>query len=476
MTDENWHRPVGQPSVQSSDPQHTNPGSVTWLTLRANTPADTTQPPEERAVWVRQTLAALSPWLPEPRSDTSSSPHPIRRGGRTAALAAMATIDPVAYARSRNHLDGAVTRLSPWLRHGVLSTAEVRDRALNCVKTPKDAEKLVSELAWRDYWQMVYASLGEGIFSDLETPAAPSRRPPLDTMPSDVLSGTTGMACIDAFVHQLHTTGFLHNHARMWLASWLVHARGVRWQAGAAWFLSHLLDADPASNTLSWQWVAGTFAAKPYIFNRENLERYAGGRFCEGCTLAGRCDLEGSYEDLSAAWFTGSSVERPRLKIPPAPAWQPTSPASVDRSAPTVVWLTLDSLAETSPAAAEHPLAPRVFLIDPAWLDRERPSRLRLQFILECLSEVGRLDFGVGPTAAGVAEAVGRHQAKRVAVATTPCPFVRQAAATIAAGHALDVVEGPQLTSSRRVTDLGRFSRYWSKVRGSAMQPGHAAG
>ena len=453
------------------DTHATAENSVTWLD-RAGGPTGQESSATRGDAWVETMLASLEPWLPVPPGSPCSEPRPVRRGGRAAALEAASRIDPGAYARTRNQLDGAITQLSPWLRHGVLSTAEVRDLAISRVAQPAEAEKLISELAWRDYWQRVYASLGEQIFHDLEPAAAVSRHTPSVQVPDDVLAATTGMACVDAFVRQLHCTGFLHNHARMWLASWLVHARGVRWQAGAAWFLSHLLDADPASNALSWQWVAGTFSAKPYIFNRENLERFSNGHFCQACQLAGHCDLEGSYEDLTAAWFTGMPEDRPRLTIRPAPEWLPASASAPRKPADPLVWLTLDSLAETSPAAAVYPAARRVFLIDPTWLARERPSRLRLRFILECLAEVGHLDLGVGPTAAGVAEAVRRHQADGIAVASTPCPFVRQSAAELAAAGCVEVITGPQLVDPRRIKDLGRFSRYWSKVRSSAMRSG----
>ena len=67
----------------------------------------------------------------------------------------------------------------------------------------------------------------------------------------------------------------LTNHARMWLASYVVHVRKVHWRAGADWLYAHLLDGDLASNHLSWQWVAGTGSHKPYLFNAENVARYA---------------------------------------------------------------------------------------------------------------------------------------------------------------------------------------------------------
>jgi deoxyribodipyrimidine photo-lyase len=78
----------------------------------------------------------------------------------------------------------------------------------------------------------------------------------------------------------------------------------VRWQAGAQWFLRHLLDGDPASNNLSWQWVASSFSHKPYFFNRGNLERYSNGSFCRSCALREQgCPFDASYEQLEAELF-----------------------------------------------------------------------------------------------------------------------------------------------------------------------------
>ena len=93
------------------------------------------------------------------RDDAASAVPDIATGGRKAAEAVLAKVDPRAYAASRNHLDGAVTRLSPYIRHGVLSLDEVRNAALASVGDPKQAEKFIQELAWRDYWQRIYLSL-----------------------------------------------------------------------------------------------------------------------------------------------------------------------------------------------------------------------------------------------------------------------------------------------------------------------------
>lgn len=230
------------------------------------------------------------------------------RGGPPAADERLGALEPKAYGRTRNHLDGKVSRLSPYLRHGVVSLAAVRDRALEAVAKPGDAYKFVFELAWRDYWQRVYAEIGEGVWDDRE---------PYKTgwaadeyardLPPDIPAGETGLMCIDSFAEDLAETGYLHNRARMYVAAYVVHWRRVAWQAGAAWFLLHLLDGDPASNNLSWQWVASAFGGKPYIWNRENLEKYSDGRYCRVCPRAsengGACPFEASYADLAARLF-----------------------------------------------------------------------------------------------------------------------------------------------------------------------------
>ncbi|CAA9572498.1 MAG: Deoxyribodipyrimidine photolyase [uncultured Thermomicrobiales bacterium] len=226
------------------------------------------------------------------------------RGGRAAAEATLAAVDPAAYALTRNTVTGRVTRLGPYLRYGVLSLAEVRDHAINAVRRRGDTSKLVQELAWRDYFARVYARIGDGIWDDREPlKTGHDARSYAAELPDDVRAGTTGLPCMDAFVRDLRETGYLHNHARLWLAAYLVHWRRVRWQAGAAWFLEHLLCGDPASNNLSWQWVASTFGHKPYVFNRENLEQYTEGAYCRTCPLYGRCDFEGTYDELSRRLF-----------------------------------------------------------------------------------------------------------------------------------------------------------------------------
>jgi len=245
----------------------------------------------------RQMEQYLRQQFPDASGDLSPVP-----GGNQAARAALAQFNPARYAATRNFLSGSVSRLSPYLRHGVLTLAEVLAQV-----TPggiKPVYKFVQELAWRDYWQRLYFSWGAGIWLDREPwKTGLTAEDYADELPDDITSAATGLACMDAFAATLVREGYLHNHARMWFASYVVHFRRIKWQAGARWFLTHLLDGDPASNNLSWQWVASTFASKPYIFNRENLERYTNGVYCEHCPSRSACPFQKSYEQLDAELF-----------------------------------------------------------------------------------------------------------------------------------------------------------------------------
>jgi deoxyribodipyrimidine photo-lyase len=190
-----------------------------------------------------------------------------------AARARIAAVRPAAYARTRNALDGAVTGLSPYLTHGFVSLTDVLTGV--AARHALDAQhKFVYELGWRAYFRHVWHHRGEGILGSLHAGLLPEDAY-LRELPADIRGGCTGVPVVDEAVRALYATGNLHNHARMWLASYTVHVRKVHWRAGADWLYSHLLDGDLASNHLSWQWVAGTGSSKPYLFNADNVARYA---------------------------------------------------------------------------------------------------------------------------------------------------------------------------------------------------------
>jgi deoxyribodipyrimidine photo-lyase len=162
--------------------------------------------------------------------------------------------------------------------------------------------KFIQELGWRDFWQRILTQSPEWAWNDVEVyKTGFTADDYADHLPDDIKRGETGVACIDAFIRELVGTGYIHNHTRMYVASYVVHFRRIKWQAGARWFLTHLLDGDLASNNFSWQWVASTFSHKPYIFNLENVQKYFG----TSVNTAPNANkiLASSYEDLEEKLF-----------------------------------------------------------------------------------------------------------------------------------------------------------------------------
>ena len=252
---------------------------------------------------------------------------------RAEALRRLARVDPRAYAASRNRLDGAVTGLSPWLTHGLVSLPEAA--AVISQRHPLSTrDKLVAEFGWREFFQQVATHAGDAILADMR-PTLPWSGRYASAVPADVREARCGVGAIDAAVRTLYATGYLHNHARLWLASYLVHVRKVHWRAGADWLWAHLLDGDLASNHLSWQWVAGSFSAKPYLFNAENVARFApAGDAAWDCTGT---VVDTDYEALEAlARGGGDAGPEPgasALEAAPEPALYAVPPES-DPSAP----------------------------------------------------------------------------------------------------------------------------------------------
>lgn len=172
-----------------------------------------------------------------------------------------------------------VSRLSPYIRHRLITETEVLSAVLGR-HSLQAAEKFVQEVVWRTYWKgwlemrpQVWAEYLAGLARILDQGRLAERL-------AEAEAGQTGIDAFDAWMHELTTTGYLHNHARMWAASIWIFTLRLPWEAGADLFLRHLLDGDPASNTLSWRWVAGLQTpGKHYLATAENIARYTEGRF-----------------------------------------------------------------------------------------------------------------------------------------------------------------------------------------------------
>ena len=167
------------------------------------------------------------------------------------------------------------SKLSAHLRFGEISPRTIWHRTQDAMaRNPdlaRDGEWFLRELGWRDF---SYHLLHH--FPSLPTePLRPAFSDfPWTSGPSAELTswqkGLTGFPIVDAGIRQLWQTGWMHNRVRMIVASFLVKELLIHWREGEDWFWDTLVDADPASNTASWQWAAGCGAdAAPYfrIFN-----------------------------------------------------------------------------------------------------------------------------------------------------------------------------------------------------------------
>ncbi len=224
---------------------------------------------------------------------------PELHGGRKAALAQLEQFRAKNYGR-RNHTDAPVSKLSAYLRHGVLSISEVAAYIRIHVQG-REGEEFLKQLTWREFFNLVLEQEGTAVFENLEEPKYAARWN--QTLPDDIKGGFTGLPCVDAWVDSLTLTGYLHNHERLWFAAYTVHFRKIDWKAGYDFFREYLLDGDIASNALSWQWVASTFSHKPYFMNKENIAKFSSNQWCGTCKAV--CPFNKSYADLEQQLFGG---------------------------------------------------------------------------------------------------------------------------------------------------------------------------
>lgn len=225
---------------------------------------------------------ALDDWALEPRKpDWAGGLRATWQRGEAGARERLATFlneELAGYAAVRDRPDRDQTsRLSPHLRFGEISPRQVWHAAQMARETaesrrPNDAdiEKLLSELGWREFSYHLLARHPDLATRNLQSQFDAMR---WRTDPAALAAwqrGQTGYPLVDAGMRQLWQTGWMHNRVRMVVASFLVKHLLIDWRLGEAWFWDTLVDADPASNPASWQWVAGCGAdAAPFfrVFN-----------------------------------------------------------------------------------------------------------------------------------------------------------------------------------------------------------------
>jgi deoxyribodipyrimidine photo-lyase len=156
------------------------------------------------------------------------------------------------YERLHDQLEGSTSQLSAWLRFGCLSARELIERA----GRGSGAEAFIRQLCWRDFFAQVMAARPDSAGSDY--------RPRGDRWNNDTDAldawkhGLTGFPIVDAGMRQLAREGYMHNRARLIVASFLTKDLYLDWRDGAQHFWDLLLDGDLPNNVLNWQWVAGT--------------------------------------------------------------------------------------------------------------------------------------------------------------------------------------------------------------------------
>ena len=196
---------------------------------------------------------------------------------------------------------GHVSLLSPYLRHRLIDETEVLSQVL-AEHSQSEAFKFVQEVFWRSYWKgwleqrsLLWPEYQQQLPGILQRQTQ-NRRQSDDY--NAAVNGATHIALFNEWCEELVRTGYLHNHARMWFASIWIFTLKLPWQLGADFFVRHLMDGDPASNTLGWRWVAGLHTAgKSYLATAKNIKT------CAQARLAGRSDQELGLNKLATSTF-----------------------------------------------------------------------------------------------------------------------------------------------------------------------------
>lgn len=232
------------------------------------------------------------------------------------------------YARDRNKVvpgHAAVSRLSPAIRHRLIDGLELTRLAMAAWPVGR-IEKWLQEIWWRQYWKGWLGGRPE-VWSSYRQRLEQSWSQEILARAAAIEAAEAGNPIIDGFSRELSETGYLHNHARMWIAAWWIHQERLPWELGAAWFFRHLLDGDPAANTLSWRWVAGLQTpGKTYLARRSNLEKYLDPEW-----LAARADGLAAFEAPEAL------LPEPPVLSPPGSFPEPAY--GIDDCVATGLWI-----------------------------------------------------------------------------------------------------------------------------------------
>lgn len=291
-------------------------------------------------------------------------------------------INPEKYAKTRNFLNGHITYLSPYISRGVISVKQIMETVINNGFTISQSEKLIQELAWREYYQRVWQAKGNHIWDDLKQPQPDVQHKQL---PLALTEASTGIQVIDDQITNLYSSGYLHNHIRMYLASIVCNIGKAHWKEPAKWMYYHLFDGDVASNNCSWQWVAGSFSAKKYYCNQENINKYT------NVQQVGTY-LDYSYEQLVDLKVPNQLISTSKLflntKLPA------TKLPIIDTNIPTLLYNSYN----LDPKWRENENVNRVLILEPSHFNNYPVSENVLNFMLELAKNIKGIQVFCGET------------------------------------------------------------------------------
>jgi hypothetical protein len=155
-----------------------------------------------------------------------------------------------------------------------LSEEDVIKKTLSINSFTK-TEKFIQEIYWRTYWKG-WLEHRPDVYDDYLTEKNELLKNLSNTSKyQEAINGETHLTFFNDWIKNLKEDGYLHNHVRMWFASIWIFTFDLPWQLGANFFMENLLDGDPASNTLSWRWVAGIQTkGKHYLARKNNIIKY----------------------------------------------------------------------------------------------------------------------------------------------------------------------------------------------------------
>lgn len=296
-------------------------------------------------------------------------------------LDAIKHIDPKEYSKTRNYTHGAVSGLSPYVSRGFITVKTIFDCVEQLDIGFDKKLKLYQQLAWREYFQRVWQHLGEHMFNDIKQNQVDVEN---RTLSSAIIRAQTGIKALDEGIVDLYTTGYIHNHLRLYIASVACNVGKSHWLRPSKWMYYHLFDGDIASNTLSWQWVAGTHSSKKYFANQENINHFTN-------TIQKGTFLDADYEHLfqikTPALLQKTEDFQLKTKLP-----ENTNALNIDLSSPTLIYTNYN----LDPMWRRDEKANRILLLEPSHFENYPISEKVLNFILELSKNIPNVEVFVG--------------------------------------------------------------------------------